>query len=258
MERHGPPRGPPVDPMAVTRPTGAAPAAGLASPAWGGFERPGRAARPRRSLAQLPDRGQARLADGGELDRPGPVLHLLGRQARLRGADPRRDARHRQRRAAAASTAAVRGRRHGALVVRHGGDRRARLVDPRRPRALPDAEVRLRQPERLPGRPAGTRRRPGRRSARWARSSRSPSGSSLLGVPFDPGVISWLVLVVVDGRSGSASIIAIGVLLAAVCLQTRQESWSYPEAFAGALFLVSGAVFPLVRAARAGPGRRPR
>ena len=29
------------------------------------------------------------------------------------------------------------------------------------------------------------------------------------------------------------------------CLQTRQESWSYPEAFAGALFLLSGVVFPL-------------
>ena len=37
----------------------------------------------------------------------------------------------------------------------------------------------------------------------------------------------------------------IGVLLAAVCLQTRQESWSYPDAFAGALFLVTGVVFPL-------------
>jgi ABC-2 type transport system permease protein len=44
---------------------------------------------------------------------------------------------------------------------------------------------------------------------------------------------------------GIVSIIAIGVLLAAVCLQTRQESWSYPDAVAGALFLVSGAVFPL-------------
>ena len=44
---------------------------------------------------------------------------------------------------------------------------------------------------------------------------------------------------------GIAAILAIGVLLAAVCLQTRQESWSYPEAVAGALFLVSGAVFPL-------------
>jgi ABC-type polysaccharide/polyol phosphate export permease len=28
-------------------------------------------------------------------------------------------------------------------------------------------------------------------------------------------------------------------------MQTRQESWSYPEAAAGALFLISGVVFPL-------------
>ena len=34
--------------------------------------------------------------------------------------------------------------------------------------------------------------------------------------------------------------------MAGVCIQTRQESWSYPEAFAGALFLVTGAVFPLL------------
>jgi ABC-2 type transport system permease protein len=45
--------------------------------------------------------------------------------------------------------------------------------------------------------------------------------------------------------AGIASIVAIGILLAAICLQTRQEAWSYPEAVAGALFLVSGAVFPL-------------
>lgn len=65
-----------------------------------------------------------------------------------------------------------------------------------------------------------------------------------LGVPFDPGVVHWpllaFVLVV-----GLGVIVAIGLLLAAICLQTRQESWSYPEAVAGALFLVSGVVFPL-------------
>jgi ABC-2 type transport system permease protein len=41
------------------------------------------------------------------------------------------------------------------------------------------------------------------------------------------------------------TILAIGVVMAAICIQTRQESWSYPEAAAGALFLVTGAVFPL-------------
>jgi ABC-2 type transport system permease protein len=69
-------------------------------------------------------------------------------------------------------------------------------------------------------------------------------GVLLLGVPFDPGAVSWIALAVVM-LLGIVSILAIGVLLAAICLQTRQESWHYPEAVAGALFLVSGAVFPL-------------
>ena len=69
-------------------------------------------------------------------------------------------------------------------------------------------------------------------------------GVVLLGVPFDPFVVKWPLLVVVMA-AGIGSIVAIGILLAAICLQTRQESWSYPEAVAGALFLVSGAVFPL-------------
>ena len=65
-----------------------------------------------------------------------------------------------------------------------------------------------------------------------------------LGVPFDPAAVDWPLLVVVLVL-GLGAIVAIGVLLAAICLQTRQESWSYPEAVAGALFLVSGVVFPL-------------
>ncbi len=69
-------------------------------------------------------------------------------------------------------------------------------------------------------------------------------GVFVLGVPFDLGRIDWPVLVVVM-TLGVGSILAIGILLAAICMQTRQESWSYPEAAAGALFLVSGVVFPL-------------
>lgn len=65
-----------------------------------------------------------------------------------------------------------------------------------------------------------------------------------LGVPFDPAIVDWPLLAVVL-TSGVAAIVAVGLLLAAICLQTRQESWSYPEAMAGALFLVSGVVFPL-------------
>ncbi len=69
-------------------------------------------------------------------------------------------------------------------------------------------------------------------------------GVVALGVPFDPGVVDWPLL----GASfviGLVAIIGLGILMAGVCIQTRQESWSYPEAFAGALFLVTGAVFPL-------------
>jgi ABC-2 type transport system permease protein len=69
-------------------------------------------------------------------------------------------------------------------------------------------------------------------------------GILVLGVGFDPALVDWpLLLLTMAG--GLVVIVAIGVLMAAVCLQTRQESWSYPEAAAGALFLVTGAVFPL-------------
>ena len=69
-------------------------------------------------------------------------------------------------------------------------------------------------------------------------------GVAVLGVPFDVARIHWLLLGVVLVL-GTAATLALGLLLAAICMQTRQESWSYPEAAAGALFLVSGVVFPL-------------
>ncbi len=69
-------------------------------------------------------------------------------------------------------------------------------------------------------------------------------GVLLLGVAFDPAAANWPLFAVVMA-AGLESIVVVGVILAAICLQTRQEAWSYPEAVAGALFLVSGAVFPL-------------
>jgi ABC-2 type transport system permease protein len=69
-------------------------------------------------------------------------------------------------------------------------------------------------------------------------------GVVALGVPFDPGAINWPLLAIVTVL-GLVTIVAIGVVMAAICIQTRQESWSYPEAAAGALFLITGAVFPL-------------
>src|SRR5262249_17768493 len=69
-------------------------------------------------------------------------------------------------------------------------------------------------------------------------------GVLFLGVPFQAAGIDWPLLVVVMVL-GVISILAIGLTLAAICMQTRQESWSYPEAAAGALFLVCGVGVPL-------------
>jgi ABC-2 type transport system permease protein len=69
-------------------------------------------------------------------------------------------------------------------------------------------------------------------------------GVVFLGVGFDPARIDWALLVP-SLVLGFIAIVALGIVLAAVCMQTRQESWSYPEAVAGALFLVVGAVFPI-------------
>ncbi|MFI5254134.1 MAG: ABC transporter permease [Candidatus Limnocylindrales bacterium] len=69
-------------------------------------------------------------------------------------------------------------------------------------------------------------------------------GVVFLGLGFDIGRADWPLLVIVLVL-GLTAIVALGVLMAAICMQTRQESWSYPEAVAGALFLLVGAVFPL-------------
>ncbi|MHB8459887.1 MAG: ABC transporter permease [Candidatus Limnocylindrales bacterium] len=69
-------------------------------------------------------------------------------------------------------------------------------------------------------------------------------GFVFLGVGFDPARVDPL-LSGVSMVVGLGAVVAIGILMAAVCLQTRQDSWRYPEALAGALFLISGAVFPL-------------
>jgi len=69
-------------------------------------------------------------------------------------------------------------------------------------------------------------------------------GVLVLGVPFDAGRVHWPLLVLAMA-SGLLALVAVSVLMAAICIQTRQEAWSYPEAAAGALFLLTGAVFPL-------------
>jgi ABC-2 type transport system permease protein len=69
-------------------------------------------------------------------------------------------------------------------------------------------------------------------------------GVLVLGVPFDPLAVDWPLLVIVLVM-GVVTISALALVMAAICLQTRQESWDYPEVVVGALFLVVGAVFPL-------------
>jgi ABC-2 type transport system permease protein len=66
-------------------------------------------------------------------------------------------------------------------------------------------------------------------------------GVAFLGVELRPDLL-YLVPATVIGVLG---VMAIGVFMAGWCLQLRQEAWSYPEAIAGALYLVSGAIFPI-------------
>ncbi|HWH23504.1 MAG TPA: ABC transporter permease [Candidatus Limnocylindria bacterium] len=70
-------------------------------------------------------------------------------------------------------------------------------------------------------------------------------GVVFLGLQFEPGRVDWL-LAIVSMALGLMGVLAIGVVLAAVAMQTRQDAWNYPEAVAGALFLLVGAVFPLL------------
>jgi ABC-2 type transport system permease protein len=66
-------------------------------------------------------------------------------------------------------------------------------------------------------------------------------GVLFLGVDLQPNPL-YLIPATVLGVTG---VIALGVFMAGWCLSLRQEAWSYPEAIAGALYLVSGAIFPI-------------
>ena len=66
-------------------------------------------------------------------------------------------------------------------------------------------------------------------------------GVVFLGVDLRPNVVILVPALVL----GLTAVIALGVFMAGWCLQLRQEAWSYPEAIAGALYLISGAIFPI-------------
>jgi ABC-2 type transport system permease protein len=69
-------------------------------------------------------------------------------------------------------------------------------------------------------------------------------GWLLLGVRIDLLAADWPLLAV-SMTIGMVAIGAIGIGLGGLCLQLRQEAWSYPEAVAGALYLLAGVVFPI-------------
>jgi ABC-2 type transport system permease protein len=66
-------------------------------------------------------------------------------------------------------------------------------------------------------------------------------GVLFLGVELRPDPPLFLVATLI----GVPAVIAFGIFMAGWCLQLRQEAWSYPEAIAGSLYLLSGAIFPI-------------
>ena len=86
----------------------------------------------------------------------------------------------------------------------------------------------------------------GRSLARVAISFVAVALTLLVGIVFlDVQLQPNLLILVPATVLGVLSVIALGVFMAGWCLQLRQEAWSYPEAIAGALYLISGAVFPI-------------
>jgi ABC-2 type transport system permease protein len=69
-------------------------------------------------------------------------------------------------------------------------------------------------------------------------------GVTILGVPIRPGVVNYplLALALVLGWVG---IVALGIAVTGLTLMFTRNSWNMSEAAAGALYLLTGAVFPL-------------
>ncbi len=68
-------------------------------------------------------------------------------------------------------------------------------------------------------------------------------GTLLLGAQIAVTAIHWPLLLAYMAL-GLAGVVALGLGVAGLCLTVRRESWSYPEAIGGALYLLSGAIFP--------------
>lgn len=68
-------------------------------------------------------------------------------------------------------------------------------------------------------------------------------GVLLLGARVSILAVNWPLLLV-SMAFGLAAVVSLGLAIAGLCLTVRRESWSYPEAIGGALYLLSGAIFP--------------
>ena len=66
-------------------------------------------------------------------------------------------------------------------------------------------------------------------------------GVLFLGIDLRPNLLYLVPATVV----GVLAVMSLGIFMASWCLQLRQEAWHYPEAIAGALYLISGAIFPI-------------
>ena len=66
-------------------------------------------------------------------------------------------------------------------------------------------------------------------------------GVAFLGVELRPNFLYLVPATVL----GVLAVVALGIFMAGWCLQLRQEAWHYPEAIAGAIYLISGAIFPI-------------
>ena len=241
----------PRDPTAAPRP-------GSASPEWGGFDP--RGPRGRGSRDTCADfRTAVRLGWQMEANWTDPVLFFIYSVAKpVVGAlilvvmldDHRRRA---PARATARSSSSARAL-WSFVLAGIAGLAWSVLDDRERYRML---QVRVRQPERLPRRPARPRRRPAGGRARWARVITLAVGVVVLGVPFDVGA-DRLAAARRRHRAGHRRRSSRSACCSprSACRPARSRGRTRRPS-AGALFLVTGVVFPLAVLPGAGPGGRP-
>ena len=126
-----------------------------------------------------------------------------------------------------------------ALVVRHGRHRRAwpgRSSTTASATGCSSTSTSARATSWSSCSAAGSRGSP---SGRWARVITLVVGVIVARAsPFDLAAVDWPLLVVVMASGPRRRSSRSACCSRPICLQTRQESWSYPEAVAGALFLV--------------------